>query len=205
MGMSIRDMADRSELSKNTILRIEQGLGSQDASIRLMCRTLRLDYDALIGVNYNEPARVTLHREGDGDWYDLLTYRFDLPNQPLNEEGRKDPSVVPYTVLKSWMLDKGFMPHFVQLNAATPMRAHRGREFMLVLRGQVRVIVSSENYDLKEGESINFWAVENHCYEPLGDETPLILSIVLDPYPGIVLEKSPRGKLRRPKASGTTE
>jgi len=188
-GLSIRELAERAQVSKNTVLRIEQGLGSHESTISLLCRALGLSAAEIIGKKFSEPTVVAVHYKEDERWYDLEKYHHIEANDELDAQQQKSPSVIAFTHLKSRLDHEGFTPHLIDLNHATEARSHRGTEFVMVLAGRARICFDETCYELGPEESICFWAAERHAYEPVPGEPVRLLSIVLDPFPDLIVDK----------------
>jgi transcriptional regulator with XRE-family HTH domain len=188
--MTIRDLAEISEVSKNTLVRLEQGLPTHVSTIKEVCKALKLKANELVGDHFPQPAIMAVHRSSDDHWYDMNTFETVLVSPPLTQEeivaAPNRPKVTLFQHLVSRFEDGSFNPHIFLLEHPTSFRSHRGEEFAIVLEGAMDVRFKARTVTLQKGESIMFWAAEKHCYEPIGDVRPVrILSIIIDPFPGL--------------------
>lgn len=183
-NLTIRELAAKAQVSKNTLLSLEQGNPTHISTIKVICRALKLRPEELAGQDFLQPSVAATHLSADSVWYDMNTYLIGEPNDPLDDKDHNNPSVTPFCHLKSRFPDGKFNPNVITLNKSTPSRSHRGEEFVYVLSGKVCIHVGSKAYELSQGESICFWAAEVHSYEPMGKAGEVtLLSIVLDPFP----------------------
>jgi len=188
--LSLRDVSAISGLSKNTVLRAEQGLPIQIDSLINICRGLKLSVVDLVSQDCENHAKAAIHRAKNDAWYDMNNF---VPTniQPLSEEYRKflsqqNNGVTAFNPLWSRSNHGKFNPNIVELNHQTPRRSHRGEEWVMVLEGHVRLTIGIRKIDLGRYESCFFNAGEQHHYEPLGETLPVVLlSIVLDPFPNL--------------------
>lgn len=182
-NITIRQLADKAQVSKNTLLSLEQGNPTHLSTIKVICRALKMKPEELAGAEFTQPAVVAVHRNSDDVWFDMNSFVNGDENSPLGPGPHAD-TVTPFCLLNSRFGDGRFNPNVVELTQATPSRSHRGEEFVYVLGGRIRVNVGTQVFDLETGDSMCFWAAETHNYEPLGDDLPArILSIILDPFP----------------------
>ncbi len=183
-NLTIRDLAEKAQVSKNTLLSLEQGNPTHISTIKVICKALKMKPEELTGPEFVQPSVVSLHHVEDSMWFDMNTFNMGEENNPLSPEQRSEAAVTPFCHLQSKFPNNKFNPHVVELHNPTPVRSHRGEEFVYVLSGSVRINVGTQSFDLKEGESICFWAAESHNYEPLSEfGTVKLLSIILDPFP----------------------
>ncbi|MBL8048716.1 MAG: helix-turn-helix transcriptional regulator [Chthonomonas sp.] len=182
--LSVRDLADRAQVSKNTITRIEKGLPVHIETLRILARALKLKPENLVAAEFDVGNTVSVARTTTGRWFDLATYTGSMPTSP---ELSADPDqwasdAQPFSPLASRDIEGRFNPNLIVLRAPTERRSHRGEEFAYVLTGRLRVVFDDRAVELEAGDSIYFWAAESHRYEPISEDVKL-LSIVLDPVP----------------------
>ena len=187
--LTIRELTEAAEVSKNTVLRIEQGFPTHIGTIRQIARALKQVPEDLAGPNFSQPLIAAVHRNSDDSWHDMVTYQWMSHDRALTQEerdkARTSPRLIPFNILKSCFKDGLMTPHMIEVCNPSPMRTHSGTEFCFVVSGSVRFEIDGSVYDLEEGESIYFWAGEPHRYEPLGDKfPPKILSIVVNQFAG---------------------
>ena len=187
-GVSIREVAEKAEISKNSIVRLEQGRGTQPITILKVCSTLGIHVERLAEPNAEDVVAVT-HKAKDDRWFDLA----DMGSQPLlnskkpltqnqRQKAVDEGASVPVNLLKSRLPGGKFLPSILEVYEATPFRSHVGEEFAYVLEGEAIISVGKKKYRLKEGESITFWSAEPHKYAPAApSKVPVrILSVRVD-------------------------
>lgn len=186
---SIRDLADIAQVSKNTLLRLEQGHPTHLSTIVAVCKALKVKTSSVVGVETPQASIRAVHKKSDYVWMDMnnfsgygddpaldpeLVYRNELPE-----------SVTPFSNIKARFGDGVFNPNMILLAKPTPRRSHRGDEFVWVVSGTLKVVFDDQEMVLEEEEACMFWAAEMHHYEPaIEGETVKVLSIIIDPFPG---------------------
>ena len=73
------------------------------------------------------------------------------------------------------------LPTVIRITAKTKERSHPGEELVYVLSGSVIVSVSGKEYELSEGDSMEFWGSESHWYAPGQGGEGTILSLRVNP------------------------
>lgn len=179
--LSVRDLAELSQVSKNTITRIEKGYPAQLSTLKILARALRVRWEYLLDKDFNIGHAFAVHRISEARWFDIDGYE-SVKSSPEVDPGRMD--INPFCILASRDESGRFHPNVMVINCPTPMRAHRGEEFAFVLEGQLAVVFDDRRIELETGESIYFWAAEKHRYEPISEgASARVLSIILDPDP----------------------
>ena len=187
-GVSIREVAEKAEISKNSIVRLEQGRGTQPITILKVCSTLGVHVERLAEPASEDVVAAT-HRAKDDRWFDLA----DMGSQPLldakkplTKQQRKKAvaagATLPVNLLKSRLPGGKFLPSVLEVYGSSPVRSHVGEEFAYVLEGEAVITVGKKKHRLKQGESITFWSAEPHSYAPADPEKgPVrILSLRVD-------------------------
>ncbi len=182
--LSVRDLADLAQVSKNTVTRAEKGMPIQAETLRLLAIALMVKPAELVDATFELTDTLRVARKETGRWFDVHAYTGSIADSP---ELPHDPAswgsgVLPFCPLASRDPGGKFNPNLLVLTQATDRRSHRGEEFVYVLQGSVRVAFDQRSVELSQGDSLYFWAGESHRYEPLDSEVRL-LSIVLDPFP----------------------
>ncbi len=186
-GHSIRSFAELSGLGKNSIVRLESGVGTQPLTLLRACEALGLHIDRLADPVAPDPATAAAHHNEDDRWHALM----DLAGGPLGDaDGPVAPEVrarlaaeqgvaVAINRLKSRLPTGRIFPSLLELHAASEPRSHPGEELVFVLQGSVCLQVGGVPYPLKAGESLTFWSSEQHVYAPAADSdcTPIVLSV----------------------------
>lgn len=186
---SIRDLADIAQVSKNTLLRLEQGHPTHLSTIVAVCKALKIKTSSIVGSETPHATIRATHTKSDFVWLDMNNFvggGLDKPLDPkLVEENKLGPEVTPFSIIKAKLNDGVFNPNLILLTKPTPRRSHRGDEFVWVLAGKLKVVFDDQEIVLEEEEGCMFWAAEMHHYEPVSEgELVKVLSIILDPFPG---------------------
>ncbi len=186
LGISIRELARLSEISKNTLLRLELGHGSHFATVRQVSRCMGIKLRDLLSPEFGETAVIGLHHYSDWLWYDLQNYRggaYPVTRDEFPPEKRRQVAdglgTNLFALLKSRMPEDFFHPSVMELYRETEVKSHPGEEFCYVLSGRVCVKFESKSVVLEENDSLTFYASEVHSYEPLDELPARLLSIVL--------------------------
>lgn len=186
---SIRDLADIAQVSKNTLLRLEQGQPTHLSTIVAVCKALKVKTNSVVGPETPQASIRAVHKVSDYVWMDMNNFA-GFGNDPaldpelvrLNQLG---PDVTPFSNMKARFGDGVFNPNVILLTKPTPRRSHRGDEFVWVVSGTLKVVFDDQEVVLQEEEACMFWAAEMHHYEPANEgETVKVLSIIIDPFPG---------------------
>lgn len=189
IGLSIRDLAALALVSKNSIVRIEQGGTPNSMTVLKLCEALGIHVASLAKPSKKESETFAVHRAEDDRWYELSDFGSGVLaglDRPLTEKERRElvrrGARVPLLILKS-RLDAGkLLPTVVELYSPSDVRSHAGEEFAFVLKGDAIITVGGRPVKLGEGESVTFWSAEEHIYAPAqGSSLPVrILSVRLD-------------------------
>jgi transcriptional regulator with XRE-family HTH domain len=183
--LTIRDVADRADVSKTTVQRVEQGKPIQLDSLRMIAYGARIKVGDLLNSEFKIGTARSVHRKSEELWFDLhefsgLTTSTELPD----DRNTWAPSTLAFCLMKSRDADGRFNPNLMLVNQPTQTRSHRGEEFVFVVEGRIQVVFEDKAEQLNKGESMFFWAAEHHRYQPVeAGEQALVLSIVLDPFP----------------------
>jgi transcriptional regulator with XRE-family HTH domain len=191
MGLSIRDLAAQAGVSKNSVVRVEQGGVPNVMTVLKLCAAMGI-HVASLAKPTSESQIIAVHRTEDDRWYDLTDFGagpLGGEDRPLSERERRDfvdnGAQVPLLILKS-RLDTGrLLPTVIELYNESERRSHPGEEMVYVLKGTAKIMVGSETLTLTEGESATFWSSEEHAYAPAeGSELPVrVLSVRMDDRP----------------------
>jgi len=184
-GLSIRQVAERAGISKNSIVRLEQGRGSQPITFLKICSVFGVHVERLSELSPNDVVAMP-HKKGDDHWFNMA----DMGSRPLldakkpisaaqRKKAVDDGAVVPVNLLKSRLPAGKALPCVLELHQPSPVRSHIGEEFVYVLEGKVIVTVGGKKYRLSKDESLTFWSAEPHSYAPASSQKtpPRILSV----------------------------
>lgn len=189
-GLSVRELAVKAQLSKTSIVRLEQGNPSHPMTVVKICEALGLHLAGITDPATLKLAPVAVHHHQDDRWYDMTDFgagplgEHDRPLRPTERTrfARKS-GVIPLLYLRSRLEAGKLLPVVIELHQASPMRSHAGEEFVYVLQGSLQIRIAGKDYLLEEGESITFWSAEEHLYSPSPQCKSLpvrILSIRID-------------------------
>ena len=182
-GLTIRDVADRLKISKNTVLRIEQGHPISEPILHRICDSLQTILpNLLIPAEEKENQRVKVSRNADAPW--RISFRRNRAPKIY-----KDFDPAPDSPERHRIGNLGFVSGFFQtqgsalaggkLEAAMvelygpqerPGFRHSGEEFVYCLSGRLRLTVGPEEHILEPGDSATFWSRHRHRY---GSALPL--------------------------------
>jgi transcriptional regulator with XRE-family HTH domain len=177
-GLTIRDVAERLGISKNTVLRIEQGHPIAEPLLHRICDNLQTILpNLLIPPELVEDQRVKVSRAGEMPW--RIAFRRQRAPRIY-----KDFDPVPDPEERHRLGNLGFVSGFFEtqgsaltggkLEAAVvelfgdqerPGFRHSGEEFVYCLSGQLRLTVGREVHVLNPGDSATFWSRHRHRYE----------------------------------------
>ena len=186
-GLSIRELAERANVSKNSIVRLESGGMPQAITVVKLCSAMGIHVAAIAKPTPEEGQIVAIHRRDEDRWYDLTDFGAGpLADRPLTEAQRRTMvekgTKVPLLLLKSRLEAGNILPTVIELYQQSERRSHPGEEMVYVLSGRAEISVGSETFTLDEGESATFWSAEEHAYAPAeGAELPVrVLSVRID-------------------------
>jgi transcriptional regulator with XRE-family HTH domain len=167
MGLSLRDLAERTGVSAPMLSQVERGETSPTLAVASriaaglelsLSQLLRLDEGDGVTV-VRSGARLSGGNAGRGHRYEILTP--PIPGQ------RAEVSI-----------------HVLAAAAATagpgdpPMHEPGARETAVVLDGEVRLVCAGEAYELAEGDAVTFDADLPHHFENPGGGEARMLSVV---------------------------
>lgn len=187
-GLSIRELAAKAEVSKTSIVRLEQGHPTFASTVVRVCQSLGLHLAGLADPRQIDEFAV-VHRAQDDRWFDMTEFGagpLGAQDRPLAPNERKEIAngrvAVALLYLKNRLEGGMMLPALLEIYERSEPRSHPGEEMVYVLDGTVRVYVGDQIYDLSTGECITFWSAEEHAYEPSpGSTVPVrALSIRVD-------------------------
>ena len=167
MGLSLRDLAERSGVSAPMLSQVERGETSPTLQVAAriaaglelrLSQLLRLDEDGAVSV-----VRAGERRQGpgarDGHRYEILTpplpgQRSELSRHILAPGSRTGTPGDP------------------------PMHEPGSRETALVQSGHVTLHCDGRDYELSTGDAVTFDADLKHCFENPGTQEAVLLAIV---------------------------
>jgi transcriptional regulator with XRE-family HTH domain len=200
-GLSVRDIADKAEVDKNTVLRLEKGLPTSARTRDRVCAALGVYVSRLALPEPDEREVVVKHsREREVWWpYPGMGEPSALPllgSTPVEELFKGEDAAMEKAAEQ---LAAGYvtslacrMPHgrlrssLLKLYEETTANMHPGEEFCFCLRGRALLTVSGKTTLLEEGDAATFWCAEPHTYAPASGAVPpgeppiLLLTVWLD-------------------------
>jgi transcriptional regulator with XRE-family HTH domain len=182
-GLTLREVADRVGISKNTVLRIEQGHPIAEPILTRICDNLQTILpNLLIPTEAVENQRVKVSRHSETPW--RISFRRDRAPRIY-----QDFDLAPELNERHRIGNLGFVSGFFQtqgsaltggkLEAAIvelygpqerPGFRHSGEEFVYCISGRLRLTVGPEEHILEPGDSATFWSRYRHRY---GSALPL--------------------------------
>lgn len=177
-GLTIRELAERAGVSKNTVLKIEQGEPIAENLLTRICNKLQTILPNLLTAPEEvENAIICVHRNDPAKWH-IAFRRMRAP------KGIKDFDQVADPGERRRLGSVGFVSGFVhthdaalpngRLQAATldlfgdqeePGFRHSGEEFIYCMSGVLKLTVADETYMLYPGDSAMFDSSYRHRYE----------------------------------------
>jgi XRE family transcriptional regulator, regulator of sulfur utilization len=165
MGFSLRDLAERSEVSAPMLSQVERGETSPTLAVaEKIAGGLELTLSQLLRLDEGE--HVAVSRAGERRRYERGGHRFEELTPPLPGQ-RADVSL-----------------HTLKAGATTggpddpPMHEPGSRETAVVLTGVVALVVDGTRHELHTGDSVTFDADLPHHFENEGGEQARFLAVI---------------------------
>ncbi|HWM55381.1 MAG TPA: XRE family transcriptional regulator [Solirubrobacterales bacterium] len=165
MGLSLRDLAERSGVSAPMLSQVERGETSPTLVVaEKIASGLELTLSQLLRLDEGE--HVTVSRAGGRRRYERGGHRFEELTPPLPGQ-RADVSV-----------------HTLEPGATTggpadpPMHEPGSRETAVILAGDLILFVEGTRHELAEGDSVTFDADLPHHFENDGEEPTRFLAVI---------------------------
>lgn len=200
-GLSVRDVADKAEVDKNTILRLEKGLPTSARTRDRVCAALGVYVSRLALPEPDDREVMVKHSRDREVWwpYPGMGEPRSLPllgstpvedlfknKEDLLEQAASQLAAGYVTSLACRMPQGRLRSSLLKLYEETTANMHPGEEFCFCLRGAAVLKVSGKTTLLEEGDAVTFWCAEPHTYAPaFGVITPdqppiLLLTVWLD-------------------------
>jgi XRE family transcriptional regulator, regulator of sulfur utilization len=165
MGLSLRDLAERSGVSAPMLSQVERQETSPTIAVAAKIATgLELTLSQLLRLDEGE--HVSISRAGARRSYQRGGHQFEELTPPLPGQ-RADVSL-----------------HSLEPGAATggsddpPMHEPGSRETAVVLSGTLALIVDGSRHELRDGDSVTFDADLPHHFENEGEEPTRFLAVI---------------------------
>ncbi len=186
-GLSVRDVAIKAGVDKNTVVRLEKGLPTSARTRDRIGLVLGSYISRLTLPEPDTQEMVAHHVRKKETWW---PYPDMGEARPLGEQTEGDSDALMARGLVASLacrLPRGrLQSSLLKLREETPINAHVGEEFLFCLRGTVKLTVSGKETVLHEGDAVTFWCAEPHTYAPangpLSPDAPpvLLLAVWLD-------------------------
>jgi transcriptional regulator with XRE-family HTH domain len=167
MGLSLRDLAQRTGVSAPMLSQVERGETSPTLAVAArIAGGLELTLSQLLRLDEADGVTVVRREERRGGGADRAGHTYEIVTPPLPGQ-RAEVS-----------------EHVLAPRSATggpgdpPMHEAGSRETAVVASGSVRLVVGEANYDLEEGDAVTFDADLPHHFENPETEEARFLSVV---------------------------
>ena len=184
-GLTQRQLADRVKVSKNTVLRIEQGQPISEAILEKLCDALQTILPNLLIPETEDRSNIRVHRADREEW--RVAFRRKRAPKTITDfkvvdEAKERRRLGGLDFVSGFLLNHQCMLAGGKLQAAEielygeQEKAgfrHSGEEFVYCLRGSLKLTVGEESVILQPGDSATFWSGRRHRYESaLPSNTP---------------------------------
>jgi transcriptional regulator with XRE-family HTH domain len=172
-GISVKELADKSDLSKEMVEKLES-----NAIIPSLSPLLKIAkaLDVRLGTFLDDAPQsgpVVVKSEKSEN-----VMRFSGKNTNLKE------STLDFYSLASGKTDRHMEPFIIDVHPHTDedyqLSSHEGEEFIYVMSGEIEVLYGKERYLVSEGDSIYYDSVVPHDLHAHGEESK-ILAVVYAP------------------------
>ncbi len=197
-GLSVRDVADKAEVDKNTVLRLEKGLPTSARTRDRVCAALGVYVSRLALPEPDDREVMVKHSRDREVWwpYPGMGEPRSLPllgSTPVEDLFKNEDALLEQaasqlaagyvTSLACRMPQGRLRSSLLKLYDETTANMHPGEEFCFCLRGAAVLKVSGKTTLLEEGDAVTFWCAEPHTYAPASgvippDEPPILLLTV---------------------------
>ena len=173
-NLSQEELADRSKLSKELIVSIEENkeLPFLAPLIRI-ARSLGVRLGTFLD-DSSEPGPVIARK---GIRKGQVSFSHDVS---------KDLSHLSFNPLASDKADRHMEPFMIDIqpikDCEFSLSSHAGEEFIYVLSGDIELSYGTEVFKISAGESIYYDSVVNHHVHTANDKPARILAVVYAPY-----------------------
>lgn len=165
MGLSLRDLAERSGVSAPMLSQVERGETSPTLAVAAkIAAGLELTLSQLLRLD--EGDHVSISRAGRRRHYRRGGHRFEELTPPLPGQ-RADVSL-----------------HVLEPGAATggrddpPIHEPGSRETAVVLSGVLALVIDGRHHELREGDAVTFDADLPHHFENEGEDPARFLAVI---------------------------
>lgn len=166
-GMSLRDLAEKVEVSASFLSQVEQGKASPSIeNLKKIANELDVRVSNLIEDD-DEEKDVILMKKGERHLVESLNHgtKIALLTNP-NREKQMEP--IYYEIKPGGESGRNFY-------------SHPGEEFVLVIEGKLDVFINDKRYTLEEGDSLYFNSTQNHRFKNSYDKLVKVVWVVTPP------------------------
>jgi transcriptional regulator with XRE-family HTH domain len=202
-NLSVRDLAEKAGVDKNTILRVEKGLTVSGRTLDRVCHALDVYVSRLLLPEPEEGEAVVLHRRDEEVWWlypgmgdpfpgdesdshgppsvaESVTTDGDQSPRPTPKVGAQAATPRGFVASLACRMPRGKMrSSLIRLWDETTPNAHPGEEFVFCLSGKASLTVAGRSYMLNEGDAATFYCAERHTYAPAPNAPPSSLPVLL--------------------------
>ena len=192
-GWSVEELARRAEVSRDTIMRLEQGKSARYSTIRRVRAKLQF-FSEQLTKNDQESALYAVSRAIRNRW--LVGKNRDRRGREVNstdflyvdeEAERRRQAGLGYqpfftSLLRSEMPDGVMGQAIMEIYDQSPVDRHFGEEFIYCLEGTLELKIEDEICILGPGDSMLFDAIRPHRYAPgpaSGKHSPVKILVVV--------------------------
>lgn len=176
-GLTLRQLADRINISKNTLLRLEQGSPIAEPLFLRVCDALQTVPPNLLVPEESWTLPYRVHRQSEAPW--RIAFRREkapavfkdfAPVEPEAERKR----IGNLSFVTGFLQSLDCSIHGGKLQAAVVELygdqekagyRHSGEEFVYCLQGRLRLTISTHVLILEPGDAVTFWSRYRHRYE----------------------------------------
>ena len=167
MGLSLRDLAQRTGVSAPMLSQVERGETSPTLAVATrIAAGLELTLSQLLRLDEADGVTVVRHRERRSGGASAAGHTYEILTPPLPGQRAE------------------LSEHVLAAGASTggpgdpPMHEAGSRETAVVTHGSVRLVVGEANYDLEAGDTVTFDADLPHHFENPGDTEASFFAVV---------------------------
>lgn len=176
LGLSLQDLADRTELTKSYLSKVERGLNTPSiATAMKLAGALSVDVNQLFSVAQGEDP-VTVVRVADR--VPVAASGHGAQGEGKGKDGSDQPR---YEILSPRGGHAGLVPFMISPPAefaASDYKEHEGEEFLFVHRGKVEIDFADHKVTLSVGDAVHFNARIPHRLRSVGAQQAEVLLVV---------------------------
>jgi transcriptional regulator with XRE-family HTH domain len=186
-GLTIRAVAARADVDKNTVLRLEKGSPIIFRSLELICRSVGSNLERELLRTRQEEGR-TVSREEDWLWTRSTSKKTDAAWDELN---LSDPSVrrrrasagadSVFNALITTHARSSLVPCVCEVHADTNPSPVQGELVLFCLEGSVRLRIGGEEFNLGPGDTATLGDGQVFSFSPIDGRRARLFTVRLQP------------------------